>query len=227
MDMSYSYESSTSSSKSFTTSESTITGDGQTIKSLSFIATVSTSTPDGSEGLVGVVSGDATAVGEDTLTFGSLEAEIADTGAVSALDASVTMFAAAESPDGDEVYASAGTFAAASDTTEVTFTTTLNTSSTTKTPHSSTAIASSTTTISALEIESEIAETTAAGPSSSTETIWDLDDEVIGTLDGNVAILEFGADAFGGDTYLAVDGVALAIEDELSMSAGYLEIAVA
>jgi hypothetical protein len=225
--MSYSFKTSTSKTTSHSTAQETGDGSTTTQEAVSFTSTLATSTPDGSDGLAAVLSGDATAIGEDTFAFGSIEAVADGTGYVSSVDASVTMVAAAEAPADGDVYASADTFAATSDDAEVTFTTTINKSSATLTTESSTANASSTTSVSAFNIESDVGGTSTYGSSSTADTSWDLGGEMQGDLDGNVAILEFGADAIGDDTYVAVDGFALAIEDELSLSAGYLEIAVA
>jgi hypothetical protein len=225
--MAYSFKTSSSRTTSNSTTQQTSDGSTTTQESLSVTTTLATSTPDGSDGLAGVVSGDATAVGQDTFAFGSIEAVADGTGAVSSLDASVTMVAAAEAPADGDLYVSADTFAATSDDAEVTFTTTMNKSSTTQTTESSTASASSTTSVSAFNIESDVGRTSTYGSFSAADTGWDFGGETGGDLDGNVAIMEFGADAFGDDTYVAIDGFALAIEDELSLSAGYLEIAVA
>jgi hypothetical protein len=57
-------------------------------------------------------------------------------------------------------------------------------------------------------------------PSSGPEADEDWD------LDGNIATVEFTGLAVGEDSYVSVDAFALVIEDELSLSGAFVELAV-
>jgi hypothetical protein len=188
---------------------------------------IETSTPDGSDGLAGILGGEALAVGEDTFTFGSITAEADGEGYISEIDGSVTMTAAAEASGDDMLYVSADTFAATSSGTEATFTYTKDSSSTSQTTTGSMATVSSTTTLSAFNIESSTTDTNSSTQTGPTDTDFTFDVVEETDLDGNLAILEFDAQAYGDETYVAADGFVLAVEDELSLSAGYVDIAIA
>ncbi|WP_372624826.1 hypothetical protein [Falsiroseomonas sp.] len=202
-------------------------GETTTTDSLTITVAIETSTPDDSEGLAGTLGGEALAVGDDTFTFGSITAEADGDGYVSEIDGSVTMTAAAEASGDDVLYVSADTFAATSDGTEASFTYTEDSSSTSQTTTDSTATVSSTTTLSAFNIESSETETELSTSTGSTDPDWTFDTVEETDLDGNLAILEFDAQAYGDETYVSADGFVLAVEDELSLSAGYVDIAIA
>jgi hypothetical protein len=193
---------------------------------LTVTSSIETSSPDGSDGLAGTLGGEAVAVGDDTFTFGSITAEAGGGGYVSGLNGSATMTASGEASGDDTLFVSAETFAGTSDGTEASFTFTADTSSTSQDTTGSTATVSSTTTLSAINIETNTSGTSPSGSTGSTDTDWTFDVAGETDLDGNVAVLEFDAQAFGDETYVAADGFVLAIEDRLSMSAGYVEIAV-
>src|SRR3546814_7354327 len=73
--------------------------------------TIATSSPDDSDGLSAVLGGDAIALGEDTLTVGSVSAEMVDGGSATTLSGTVDMLAAAETADGATAQTLADTFA--------------------------------------------------------------------------------------------------------------------
>lgn len=233
MSYSSSYESSLSSSTGTTTVVETTTEEETSSSSLSVEMSTQATSPDDSDGLAAALGGEAIAIGEDTLTVGTVSAEMDATGAITTLDGEVDMLAASESPE-DPAVAITDSFADVSDGADFVYTATVTSSSTEQTSTGSTATSSSTTDITAYDLDlssgegssggdgvadSDIAET---GDQEASTSTADLDED----LEGNVAVIEFDATAFGDDTYVSVDAFALAIEDELSASGAVVELAV-
>jgi hypothetical protein len=237
MSYSSSYSSSISSSTSTTTTTNTSTGDETSSSSLTADMTVQSASSDGSDGLSAALGGEAVALGEDTLTVGSVSAEMEDGGAVTTLDGTATMAAASEDPDG-EAQALTDTFAEVSDSAEFVFVANVETSSNEQNKEGSTATSTSTTQVTAYNLESSGDEDgdvdavdpvaddkpTATDASESTNEVSSSSPEADWNIDGNIAIAEFDAIAIGDDSFVNVDAFALAIEDELSASAVAVEL---
>jgi peptidoglycan DL-endopeptidase CwlO len=201
-----------------------ITTVSESTSSTTYGTALETSSPDSSDGL-------AASLGDDTLATGSVSAVMADEGDIATLDSTVTMAAASEAADGETAFASADSF---TDVTgaEMTFSYTRDSQ---LSGSGSTAIATSTTTTTAYSIQVSTSGTSAPSEDNSLEgaaadqaepdtSLTDADGSV--NLDGNVAYLEFSALAIGDDSLVVVDAFALTIEDELSISAAFVELAV-
>jgi hypothetical protein len=229
------YSSPTSSSTSTSTATNTSTGNETSSSSLAVEMTVQSTTSDGSDGLSAALGGEATALGEDTLTVGSVSAEMEDGDAVTTLDGTATMVAASKDPDGGAL-ALTDTFADVSDSAEFVFVVNVETSNSEQNEDGSTATSTSTIGVTAYNLEP-----TAAGSSIDTTAEPVSDDEVPEASDsledvsssssdadwdieGNIAVVEVDASATGDDTFVSVDAFALAIEDELSLSAAVVEL---
>ena len=226
-----SYSSSTQSGTSTGVAVGTSTNDESESYSLAVDMTTQTSSSDDSDGLAAVVGGSAAAIGDDTLTMGAISGELIDNGAVTSADLSATMVAASE--DGESATALTDTYAYVSDGTEVLFSYTVNTQSSTQTPTGSTATSTSTTDLVAYDINTGSATTDPAigggssdtsGQTESSPTPSDVESD--SSLEGNVAYMEFDALAAGEDTFVSLDAYTLAVEDEISISDGILVLAV-
>jgi len=222
------YTSSYTSTTSSSLETSTTVSDDSSSSSLVVDATIETSSPDDSEGLSAFVGGDALAAGEDTLTMGTLSAAVVDGGAVTSADLSVTMIAAAESSDG-ETAALTDTFAEISDGADFLFTYTLDASQTEETESGTMASSTSTTVVAAYDLQLDdggaaVGDSVADAPTDSSSLSGDGDESC--GLDGNLAILDFDVVAIGEDTFVGVDAFVLAVEDQLSSSTIFVELAV-
>lgn len=222
--MSYTSTTSTSSGVGLSTSD----GSSSSSYSITSDTTLQNSSPDDSDGLAAELGGVAIATGEDTLTAGSISAAMVDEGDMISLNGAATLVAASES--------SGGTASALADTSanvggaEFLFTHTQDTDSNEQSVSGSTAIATSTTTIVAYDIDSSPTGAASYDNSvsneepESTSTPTPVQDN--GDLDGNIAAIEFDAVAVGDDTLVSVDAFALAIDDSLSVSEGFVVLAV-
>lgn len=202
--------------------------DETSSSSVSVEATLEMSSPDDSEGLSAAIGGEAIAGGEDTLTQGSVSASLVDEGGVTSADLSATMTAVAESPEGETAFASADTFADVSDGADIVFTFQKETDSSKTGEAGSTATATSTIDVVAFDIstsDGELIEPDAVVPAETVAAEADVA-PAWEDLDGNFATLEFEATAIGEDSLVAADVFVIAIEDELSMSAAFVELAV-
>ena len=202
--------------------------DETSSSSVTVAATLEMSSPDDSEGLSAAIGGEAIASGEDTLTQGSVSATMVDGGVVTSADLSATMTAVAETPDGETAFASADTFADVSDGADIVFTLQKEIDSSETDEAGSTATATSTIDVVSFDIsalDGEILEPEIAPPAEvvAAEAYAPPAEE---ELDGNFATLEFEATAIGEDSLVAADVFVIAIEDELSMSAAFIELAV-
>jgi hypothetical protein len=139
------------------------------------------------------------------------------------------MVAISESSDATAL-AAADSFAGVSGGTEVLVGASVQSASSTQSPTGSVAAATSTTNVVAADIypstggSEATVETSAA--SEDDPVAGAIDAQANGDIDGNIALIEFDAVAVGDDTLVSVDAFALAIEDELSVSQGLIEIAI-
>ena len=205
-----------------------INGDATT-SSASVQLTVQQSTPDSSGGLYAGLGGDAVASGEGTLTSADLSASMVDEGTVTTLDAAVTAVAVGQSSGDSTAFADANTYATVSGS-EYAVSLTQSTGGTSLNDEGSIAYDISTTTIRAYDVPEYTAtydSTVEALPSSPTEynEAAPLPAEETG-FDGNIALIDFNVVVLGDDTLLLVDAFAISLEDELSISTIYLELAV-
>jgi hypothetical protein len=234
MSYSSSYTSSTTSSTATGVVIETATDEGTSSSSLTVDMTIATSSPDDSDGLSAVLGGDAIALGEDTLTVGSVSAEMVDGGSVTTLSGTVDMLAAAETTDGATAQALADTFADISSGTEFSFSYTLTTTGNQQSAAGSATTSTSTTGVTAYNLS--LSGGDAGGTFAETDPIVPLDTSEPcsaqggagddGDIDGNIAILDFDVLAVGEDTFVGVDAFVLAVEDELSSSSVIVEVAI-
>jgi hypothetical protein len=220
----------------FVSSESGIsTADETSTSSATYSTTVQSSSPDGSDSLAAGYGGEAVAVGDDTLAAGSVSASMVDEGNITTVSGTATAVAASEDSDG-AAFASADTFAQASGADFV-LVTNRETDSTEASGTGTVAISTSTTTLTAYDLQlSDGGGATSSGsgspdapaeandqPGSSTASTTDgggVD------LEGNIATVEFDAEAIGDDSFVTVDAFALTVEGELSVAAVDVVLAV-
>jgi hypothetical protein len=210
--------------------------------------------PDPNDGSMAMLlGGEATAVGQDTLAAGSLQAVLDGTGSVGSADGNATFLSVAASPGDELAFATADSFGTVSGVDFL-----IATSSTTEiihqAPEQSVAIASSETTFFGLDFDRVISATeaesfgapsepgTAAmegsgslaemdGSALDPETDWEAafgqpssDSPMM--IEGNVATMDVFGEVFGSDTLLDVQVSVLTVEDTLSTVAGELVAAV-
>jgi hypothetical protein len=189
---------------------------------------VETSSRDDSQGMSAVLGGEAVAAGTNTLTAGNLSGTLVGGDSASSAQLSPSMVAASLSPTGTP-YAAADTFAGVSDGTEARVGTTVQSASSTQGPAGGAATATSTTNLTAYDIHPSTAGGDLVAGTNASEN-----DPVAGAdyaqanvnIDGNVALIEFNAIAVGDDSLVAVDAVALAVEDQLSVSSGVIDLGI-
>ena len=202
--------------------------DETSSSSVTVAATLEMSSPDDSEGLSAAIGGEAIASGEDTLTQGSVSATMVDGGGGTSADLSATMTAVAESPDGETAFASADTFAEVSEGADFVFTLQKEIDGSEIDEAGSTATATSTIDVVAFDLsasDGQVLEPETVAPAEIVTTdayVAPAEED----LDGNFATLEFEATAIGENSLVAADVFVIAIEDELSMSAAFIELAV-
>lgn len=190
---------------------------------------VETSSPDDSQGMSAVLGGEAVAAGTNTLTAGNLSGTLIGGGSASSAQLSASMVAASQSPTGTP-FAAADTFAGVLHDPEALVGTTVQSASSTQGPAGGAATATSTTNLTAYDIHPS----TAGGDPVAGTNATGENDPVAGAdyaqanvnIDGNIALIEFNAIAVGDDSLVQVDAVALAVEDLLSVSSGYIELGV-
>jgi hypothetical protein len=223
----------TSSSSTSVSSQAGIEMAGGSTSSTTYGTGVQISSPDSSDGLAATLGGEAIATGDDTLATGSISAVMADNGDIATLDSMVTMGAASEAADGDTAFAAADSFTDVVGA-EMTFSYTRDSSQLSATGSTATAI--STTTTMAYDIQVSSSGIYAPSDDNCLEgaaddqpepgvSLTDADDGSV-DLDGNVAFIDLSALAIGDDSLVMVDAFALTIEDELSISAAFVELAV-
>jgi hypothetical protein len=190
---------------------------------------VETSSRDDSQGMSAVLGGEAVAAGTNTLTAGNLSGTLIGGGSASSAQLSASMVAASQSPTGTP-FAAADTFAGVLHDPEALVGTTVQSASSTQGPAGGAATATSTTNLTAYDIHPS----TAGGDPVAGTNATGENDPVAGAdyaqanvnIDGNIALIEFNAIAVGDDSLVQVDAVALAVEDLLSVSSGYIELGV-
>lgn len=205
--------------------------DSSSSSSETYATAITASSPDYSGGLQAGgyqagYSGEAVAIGEDTLTSGSLSATLADEGAIVTVDGTVTMTAASESTT-ETAFATADTDAYISGG-ELTFRYAHEGDHSKQGPTGSTAASTSTTTVTAYDLQPYGGGDDDAGAALVGEEAGPSR-EPGGShtdLDGNVAMVDFSAQAAGDDSLVLVDAFALAVEDEISISAVHADLAV-
>jgi hypothetical protein len=205
------------------------TSTGSSSSSTDVTTIAQKSSPDDSQGMGVVVGGDAFAQGTDTLTAGNVSGTLIDRGSVTSAELSAAMVAASQSPTGGAI-AEASTIAGVSSGSEVVVGATIQSASSTQGRTGSVATATSATNLVAYDIHPSTAGgSTVVGTDATGEN-----DPFAGAdyaqasvdIDGNIALIEFNALAVGDDTLVSVDAFALAIEDELSVSSAFIELAV-
>jgi hypothetical protein len=220
---------------SFSTVSGTGTGvtdassTGSSSSSTGVTTVVQTSSPDDSQGMSAVLGGDASAVGTNTLSAGNLSGTLIDGGSATSAQLSASMVAASQSPTGTAV-ALADTFAGVSEGTEVLVGTTVQSASSTQSATGSAATATSTTNLTAYDIQ----HSTAGGDPVVGTDATGGNDPLAGAdfaqanvnIDGNIAQIEFNALVVGDDSFVGVDAFVLAVNDQLSVSSGFIELAV-
>lgn len=222
-----SYSSSTVSGTGTGVTNTTSTGSSSSSASVATI--VQTSSPDEAQGMSAQLGGEALAMGENTLTAGNLSGTLIDGGSMTSAELSGSMLAVSQSPTGP-VLAAAGTSATVYGSPEVLVGATIQSTSSNATPTGSVATATSATNLVAYDIHpstaggSTVVETDATGENDPLAGADYAHASV--NIDGNIALIEFNALVVGDDTLASVDAFALAIEDELSISGGFIELAV-
>ena len=220
-----SYSSSTVSGTGTGVTNTTSTGSSSSSASVATI--VQTSSPDESQGMSAQLGGEALAMGENTLT-GNLSGTLIDVGSVTSAELSASMLAATQSPTGP-VLAVAGTSATVYGSPEVLVGATIQSTSSNATPTGSVATATSTTNLVAYDIHPTAGGSTVVGADAAGENDPFAGADIAHAsvdIDGNIALIEFNALVVGDDTLASVDAFALAVEDELSISGGFIELAV-
>ena len=168
-------------------------------------------------GMVTVTYGDASALGEDTFTSVSVNLRMNEHLRVTIVNGEVVAVAEAESPDGGDTYANATTDIAFSGADLVINRTTDQTGC-----DADGSYAISKTNCIAIDLPIDFNEPLAVEIAQ--EQNYGGDDSI--DLQGNVAIATFDVLASGNDTLVTVDAYALAIEDQISLSAVMITSAV-
>jgi hypothetical protein len=226
-------DSSSYSSSTVSTSGSGVTAGGSTgssSASTDVTTLVQTSSPDDSTGMVASLSGDATAVGGNTLTAGNLSGTLIDGPSLTSAELSASMLAASQSPTGG-VFAGANTSAVIREgSPEVVVGATVQSASSVQGPAGNSATATSTTNLAAFDIHPTAADAGTVidtGANGGNNPLDGPDYAAVNLhIDGNVALIEFDAVVVGDDTFAGVDAFVLAVEDQLSVSGAVIELAV-
>jgi hypothetical protein len=182
------------------------------------------------------LGGEATAIGDDTLALGSMEATLDATESVTSAYGSATFVAGAESESDETAFATADSYGSLSGM-DVLVVITSDTETVQEGPDGSLWVATSETMLYGVDYDSlatdgvvdadlsssaegEEVSTTDGASDPSTDDLLDsaadpLDDDWT-DIEGNVALLDVDADVSGSDTLLAVEADVLTIEDTLS-----------
>lgn len=234
MKVSSSYQSTTSVAS--TTSSTDPTGDS-IVRTQSNDTTIGIQTGslgwDSDDGTVAVLGGEAIAVGDDTSAIGTIEGEVTDAGTADIAEGSASFTATGEASDGELAYASASTYGEASPS-DTLVTVTSASSETVQTSDKSTWTETSTTNLLAVDLDLSNASGGSGVSSGSIDSDPDEQSNVVEAddldpsdssssvdLDGNLAIIEIDATAYGDESLVLVEASALTIENELSMIGGY------
>jgi hypothetical protein len=202
---------------------------GSLSSSASVATIVQTSSPDDSHGLHATLGGEAAALGTNTLTAGNLSGTLIDGPSATSAELSASMVAASQSPTGTTL-ALAETYADIHGSPEVLVGASIQSASSVQGPTGNSSIATSTTDLMAYDIHPS---TAGGGPVSGTDAIVESDPLTVFdyahanlNIDGNVALIQFDAVAVGENTLVNVDAFVLALEDELSVSSGLIDLAI-
>jgi hypothetical protein len=234
MKVSSSYSSTTS---IYTASTSTDSDGGSTHQTQSSDTTIGVYSgslgSESDDGTVAVLGGEATAAGEDTTAIGTIQGKVSDVGTAVIAEGSATFSASSETSGGEPAYASASTYGEAS-AADTLVTVTSTTSESLQTPDESKWTETSTTNLMAVDLnlsdtsDSPEAVNEPSGSSSDQQSDSPNEDAsapsedfTYNGLDGNLAIIEIDATAYGDDSLVFVDASALTIEDGLSAVNGY------
>ncbi|KLK93418.1 hypothetical protein AA309_08800 [Microvirga vignae] len=188
---------------------------------------------DSDDGTVAVLGGEAIAVGDDTSAIGTIEGEVTDTGTAVIAEGSASFTATGEASDGELAYASASTYGEASPS-DTLVTVTSASSETVQTSDKSTWTETSTTDLLVVDFDlsnasgdSDVSSGSLDGGSDEQSNVVEADEPSLSDastsvdLDGNLAVIEIDATAYGDESLVLVDASALTIEDELSVIGGY------
>jgi hypothetical protein len=234
---------STSTNHSHTISTETSTPDETVTSELEVAVVVAIQSPDESDAIAISAGALADAVGDDTLTIVDVSGDASDDGVLASVDLDFNALAIAESPD-DGAYASAGTDVSISPGAEILVVITNNETTTVTTDAGSVSIATSETSVDLIDIDlSDVGgdvDTTAVDESPASESAPNggdqggddsqpgdaaTDYDLLDLIDGNIAIVELDVTVAAPDTELIVDAFAFVIEDELSTSATFIDMA--
>jgi hypothetical protein len=223
-----SLEVTTSSSTSTSVTLATTSGDSQTLDLYSSDQTLINSVvldEPADEPVALLLTGDATAVGEDTLALGSMQAVVDGTGAVTVASGSADFLAAAAGTGDESAFASATSYGELLGTSYL-IVIGSNTEILDQDPDGSLWVATSETTLFGLDPDSSGADFTAEpllGAEALSDTSMVAADEPYDlSLEGNVAIMDVAAEVSGDDTLLDVEISVLTVEDALSTLQGEL-----
>ena len=157
-----------------------------------------------------IIDASAVAVGENTLTSADISVKTSEHGAVTTTKGKIKIVAAAESPDGGPVYADA--------TADIAFSNADRVKIKTKEKSGGDEDSSYDVLVVKFKAVDNIKKSGDLKLKETTRKTADTDDDLF-DLDGNVAIVNFDAEATGEDSLVTVDAHALAVEDVLSESA--------
>ncbi|MGE3481415.1 MAG: hypothetical protein AB7K73_08415 [Gammaproteobacteria bacterium] len=171
-------------------------------------------------------------MGDDTLTMADVSATMVASDGVTAASGSVTTLAAGQTFGGTSASATANTYATTSGGT-VSVSTTHTSSTITQTTTASAAVATSTSTVAAADVDPSNVTSYDAADGASVPTDYSFDtgsfipsSDIDLYLDGNVATVDFNVLAIGDDSLVLVDAFAFTIDDQLSLSSIYVDLAV-
>jgi hypothetical protein len=168
-----------------------------------------------SSSLTTTLSGEAIAVGENTLALGTADSTITDKGPVTKAKGTITATATAQAAGEDLSYATAYTFAEIEGADHFTTKTKIH-STISQTEGQTTVTETSVTKLHAIAIEIG-----KDAKHSKLPAVQDEADDVAswlagGAIEGNVAAFDVEAQAYGDNSYVGVDVFILTLEDQLS-----------
>ena len=207
-------------------------GDGLSSSATHYGTAVHTSSPDNSGGFYAGLSGNAVALGDNTIAASSVSAAMVDHGSISTLDGSVATVAASNASGDNTAFASADTSADVAGA-ELAFAYTKDTNSTQQGDMGSVATATSATSLTAYDLHVpgigdnafssdhlSLADSAPAASDQSGSSDASLD------LVGNFASTDFTGVAIADNGLVQVDAFALAIDNELSVSSVFMDLAI-
>jgi hypothetical protein len=178
--------------------------------------TITTSTS-----LTTTMSGDAVAVGDNTLVTGTTTVKTTDVGPVTKTSGKTTFTATAQSSDGDTTYAAAYTYADA-EGEDLLISRTQTSTGTNHMGNQTTMTAISSTSVFALDIEQV---DLPIGPITIDRMVEQEEDCDAAAIDGNVALFDVEIQAYGEDTYAGLEAFVLTTDDFSTVTASAISIA--